>query len=129
EAGKRYGEKLAGWWFDDGSMNYYYRSPDWKSIYISAKAGNPHRVITFNPWELPPASEFMDFYSGETIEDPSSNGWLVKGGNGKLTGGTYKGLQASAAIITGKEWGHFLKDSAIQPIRWTPQQLAGLLHS
>ena len=26
EAGERYGDKLAGWWFDDGTANYYYRS-------------------------------------------------------------------------------------------------------
>jgi len=93
EVGKRYGEKLVGWWFDDGSMNYYYRSPDWEQLYITAKAGNPQRVITFNTWKLPPPTEFMDYNPGETIEEPDAQGWLIKNGNGILNGGTYKGLQ------------------------------------
>ena len=112
EVGERYGTKLAGWWFDDGAVNYYYRSPDWLSLYQAAKVGNPKRLVGFNPWKLPPPTQFMDYYVGETITDPSSGGTLKKGGDGRIQNGSYKGLQAGATMVTeSDEWGHFKKDA------------------
>ena len=39
EVGNHYGDKLAGWWFDDGATNYYYRSAPWEALAKAAKAG------------------------------------------------------------------------------------------
>ena len=74
EVGERYGEKLAGWWFDDGTANYYYRSAPWERLATTAKAGNPKRLICFNPWILPSATEFQDYLAGEGNSDPERAG-------------------------------------------------------
>lgn len=111
------------------AVNYYYRSPDWLSLYKTAKAGNPKRLVGFNPWKLPSPTAFMDYYVGETITDPSSGGMLKKGGDGKILSGPYQGLQASATFVTESEdWGHFKKEEAIMPFRYTVQELATMIH-
>ena len=71
EAGERYGRGLAGWWFDDGAVNYYYRTAPWPELSRAAKAGNPDRLIAYNSWFQPPVTEFQDYHCGEIIEDPS----------------------------------------------------------
>ncbi len=128
EVGERYGDKLAGWWFDDGSVNYFYRSAPWERLALAAKAGSPRRLIAFNSWELNSATEFQDYFTGEFCEDPRGyNGLLVAGGNGRYPSGTHQGLQASACLIVEGDWGHFRKDSPIGAPRWNAGQLAGML--
>ena len=70
EAGERYGDKLAGWWFDDGTTNYYYRSAPWESLAKAAKAGNPQRLVSFNAWEMNNPTRFHDYCTGEACYDP-----------------------------------------------------------
>jgi hypothetical protein len=44
EVGIHYGDRLAGWWFDEGSTGYYYRSPAWELLARAAKAGFPATI-------------------------------------------------------------------------------------
>ena len=127
EIGKRYGDKLAGWWFDDGTANYYYRSAPWELLATAAKAGNPKRLICFNPWILPPATEFQDYLAGEGSNDPSVQGWLKVGDHGRISGGLYEGLQASSALVMESNWLHTQRDSEISKSGWTAANLADLL--
>lgn len=128
EAGERYQDKLAGWWFDDGSTSYYYRSAPWEKLCRAAKAGFAQRLVAFNPWELNSPTEFQDFFTGEGFADPRGyNELLVRGGNGRYPSGTHQGLQASACLIAEGDWVHNRKDTAIGNPRWNPEQLAGLL--
>ncbi len=128
EIGIRYGNAISGFWFDDGAMNYYYRSPDWLSLYRAAKTGNPQRLVGFNSWKLPPPTQFMDYYVGEANLDPSMHGELKKGGDGIILKGPYKGLQASSTFVTeSDDWGHFVKDKPIIPFRFSAEQLAVML--
>lgn len=127
EAGARYGDRLAGWWFDDGSVNYYYRSAPWEDLARTAKVGHPQRLIAFNSWELPPPTAFMDFHCGEGDQDPTGNGDLAVGGDGHFHHGPYAGLQASVCLVTEGDWGHFSHDSVIGPPRWTAEQMSDLL--
>lgn len=127
EVGERYGDKLAGWWFDDGTATYYYRSAPWERLATAAKAGNPERLVCFNPWELPPATEFQDYYPGEGNSDPSVQGWLKPGDHGRISGGAYEGLQASAALIMEGGWLHTKRDQEIGAPRQTATQLADML--
>jgi hypothetical protein len=128
EVGSRYGKAVSGFWFDDGAVNYYYRSPNWLELYKTAKTGNMQRLIGFNPWKLPPPTQFMDFYPGETNLDPSLHGELKKGGDGIILKGPYKGLQASSTFVTESEdWGHFVKDKPIVPFRFSAEKLAAML--
>ena len=127
EAGRRYGDKLAGWWFDDGAVSYYYRSAPWEKLAAAAKAGHPGRLIAFNPWELPSPTEFQDYYCGEGNTDPGMGGLLARGGDGRIQGGSHQGLQACATLITEGDWVHARKDAEIGPPKWSAPQLAALL--
>ncbi len=124
--GRRYGQSLAGWWFDDGSVNYYYRSAPWQRLARAAKAGHPGRIICFNPWELPPATEFQDYYAGEGNTDPTVGGHLRPQHHGRISSGVYRGLQASAALIFESDWLHTRRDQPIPPPRFTAQQVADM---
>jgi hypothetical protein len=127
EAGERYGDKLAGWWFDDGTGNYYYRSAPWKRLAEVAKAGSAKRLVCFNPWVLPPATEFQDYLAGEGFGDPSLGGCLREGDRGRISSGRYEGLQASAALVLESSWAHGNMDTAIGASRYTVEQLANLM--
>ncbi len=129
EAGARYKEDLAGWWFDDGTTNYYYRSAPWQRLTRAAKAGNPARLVAYNPWELPAATQFQDYFCGEGNGDPGSGGALTPGDNGLLRGGSHAGMQACATLNTESDWDwvHDKRDTTIGPPRWNIAQLADIL--
>ncbi len=127
EIGLRYGNKLAGWWFDDGAVNYYYRSAPWQRLATAAKAGHPGRLVAFNPWELPSPTEFQDYYCGEGNADPTVQGGLKPFDHGHISGGAYAGLQASAALLMEDDWLHTKRDTEIGLPRQTVSQLADLL--
>lgn len=128
EAGERYGDKLAGWWFDDGAVTYYYRSAPWEKLDRAAKAGFPRRLVGFNPWELNRPTEFQDYFCGEGFDDPRGyNQLLTPAGNGHYPSGTHAGLQGCATLITERDWGHFRKESPLDPPRWNAAQLTDLL--
>lgn len=127
EAGQRYGDRLAGWWFDDGAISYYYRSAPWERLATAAKAGHANRLVAFNPWELPSPTEFQDYFCGEGNTDPGMGGLVAVGGNGRISSGSHQGLQACATLITEQDWVHNRKDTDIGPPKWDASQLAALL--
>jgi hypothetical protein len=127
EVGQRYGDRLAGWWFDDGAVSYYYRSAPWERLVTAAKSGNAQRLIAFNPWELPSPTEFQDYFCGEGNTDPGMGGSVSIGGNGLISSGSHQGLQACATLITEQDWIHARKDTDIGPPKWNGPQLAALL--
>ena len=137
EIGDRYGKGLAGWWFDDGLYNYYYRSPDWAALDRAAKAGNPDRVVCFNSWSAALATEFQDYYCGEEVvpgglndflnHDGSINGTVASGGDGRIRNGQFAGLQAAAMFVVESEWVHDKRDSEASPPKWSAETLAATL--
>lgn len=126
EIGERYGAKLAGWWFDDGSINYYYRSAPWERLTAAARKGNPQRLVAYNPWELPSCTAFQDYFCGEGFGDPAVPG-LPLGPDGRFSGGSHSGLQACATLITEGDWVHTRKNTDIGAPHWKAEQMAGLL--
>ena len=127
EVGRRYGERLAGWWFDDGMVTYYPRSPDWRALAAAARAGHAQRVVGFNAWEYPSATPFQDFHCGEGNLQPASDGTLRPNGQGILGPGPHAGLQACATLVTEGDWGCFARGRATPPPRWNSGQLRDLL--
>lgn len=128
EAGKRYGDSLAGWWFDDGATNLYYRSAPWEVLARAAKAGNPSRLISFNAWELNNPTQFHDFCTGESVYDPRGiDRLLTPQDKGFYPSGTHAGLQASANLISDTDWVHTKRDTPPSGPRWTVDQLTKLL--
>lgn len=129
EAGERYGDRLAGWWFDDGSTGYYYRSPPWEALARAAKTGHAGRLITFNAWELANPTAFHDFSAGEGCEHPGGvDGLLPPNAGGRYPSGSHAGLQASACLVTESAWVHHRRDAAPAPPKWTVDQLTERLH-
>ncbi len=128
EAGERYGDKLAGWWFDDGTTNYYYRSAPWESLAKAAKAGNPQRMIGYNPWKMNNATQFHDYCTGEGSTDPRGMGALLTPeSKGRYPSGTHAGLQASACVIADSTWVHTSRNTPPSGPRWNADQLTGLI--
>jgi len=128
ETGERYGERLAGWWFDDGAVSYYPRNPPWESLSRAAKAGFPGRLICFNRWELASPTEFQDFDAGEGCLDPrGGGGLLLDAGDGRYPSGPQAGLQATACLVFQHNWVHDRRDAPFNPPRWQSPELAALL--
>ncbi len=116
EIGLRYGDKLAGFWFDDGTAFYYSLQAPWEEMTKAAKAGNPVRVVGYNSWILPKATDFQDYACGEgsfadrITDDPE----LPLNANGIYVSGPQKGLQATMTTTNeGTDWGHITPNSAI----------------
>lgn len=127
EIGNRYGDKLVGWWFDDGATSYYYRSAPWEELTRAAKAGNAQRLVGYNPWILPAPTEFQDYFCGEGFANPRGDDVHPIGSDGRYTTGSHAGLQAAATLVTEGDWGHFHPDREIGKPRWTAEQMADLL--
>ena len=137
EIGERYGTGLAGWWFDDGLYNYFYRSPDWASLERAAKAGNPVRAVCFNSWRGTSATEFQDYHCGEEIvpgganedmnRDGSMNGLLEEAGDGRIKRGSFAGLQAAGTFSLEGDWVHTKRDTPAAKPKFTAVQLADTL--
>jgi len=139
EMGRRYGAGLAGWWFDDGLFNYYYRSPDWAELDRAAKTGNPGRAVCFNSWNGASATEFQDYYCGEETlpgglndelnPDGSFHGLLRRNGDGRFAGGQFEGLQAATMFALEGEWVHTRRDTAAAAPRRSAAALARTLET
>jgi alpha-L-fucosidase len=137
ELGARYGRGLAGWWFDDGLFNYYYRSPDWAALLRAAKTGDTQRPVCFNSWDGARATEFQDYYCGEEVApgainhalnpDGSLHGTLKRDGDGRIAKGGYAGLQAVATFVLENDWLHTKRDQAAAVPKWTAPALAETL--
>ena len=140
EMGARYGKDLAGWWFDDGVYNYYYRSPDWAALARAAKVGNADRAVCFNAWKAASATEFQDYFCGEEVAPGGLNGFLntdgsfngtlpraIDGGDGRIATGQFAGLQAAATFVVETDWLHTQRDTEAAAPKWTAQSLADTL--
>lgn len=128
EVGQRYGSQLAGWWFDDGATNYYYRSAPWESLAKAAKAGFPQRFISFNAWEMNNPTDFHDYCTGEACYDPRGMDALLTPANrGFYPSGTHAGLPASACLISDANWVHNSLNTPPSAPKWNADQLTELL--
>lgn len=65
----RYGDKVAGWWFDGGYAHIRF-TEDVARIYADAvKHGNPHAIVTFNPGvRVVRHTQAEDYTAGELNE-------------------------------------------------------------
>jgi hypothetical protein len=132
EVGRRYGEGLAGWFFDDGCV-YYPLNPDFRRLTAAAKAGNPKRLVCYNPWVLPRVTDFQDYLCGEGYEFLKFWDGLPADGSGIYTAGPHKGLQAHTNFILESDWPHSRLDAEIPPPRYRKDRFladmkAGIAH-
>jgi hypothetical protein len=114
EAGRRYGDKLAGWWFDDR-----YPFQPFEQLDKAAKAGNSARLVAFNSWILPKSTDFQDYWAGEMGGD-----LLPLPATGFFDhGGPESGLHPHVLILLDDGWVHGSQDTKIVPPRHSDEQL------
>lgn len=104
----RYGDKVAGWWFD-GCYQWVNFNESIAEIYATAiQHGNPKAIVAFNPGVKVPvirASQFENYTAGELndpLEQIPTERWL-------------KGAQWHTLTYMGTQWGS-------RNIRYTDQQ-------
>jgi alpha-L-fucosidase len=106
EWSERYGDKVAGWWFD-GAYGHIQFNEAIAAVYTrAAKSGNPRAIVTFNPGvNVVHYTQAEDYTAGELNEPfaslPTSR-WL-------------DGSQWHALTFLGSNWGR-------RDIRYTDQQ-------
>jgi hypothetical protein len=112
EVGSRYGEGLAGWFFDDGRV-YYPLNSDFRRLTTAAKTGNPRRLVCYNPWIYPRMTDFQDYFCGEGYSFLKVRDHLPADGSGVFIDGPQKGLQAHTNFILESDWCHSKPETAI----------------
>jgi hypothetical protein len=105
EWSKRWGNRVAGWWFDGCYYpNSMYRSeqpPNFRSFAAAARAGNPDAVLAFNPgvyYRILSLTPEQDFTAGE-IDKPELLR-IRRAADGKLDG-----VQIHMLSYLGQTWG------------------------
>jgi hypothetical protein len=92
----RYGEKVAGWWFDGGYQHIGFNEAIAEPYAKAVKHGNPKAIVTFNPGvSLVRHTRAEDYTAGE-LNEPfgvvSSSRWV-------------EGSQWHALTFLGSNWG------------------------
>ncbi len=96
EWSERYGDKVAGWWFDGGYEHIHFNEGIAEVYAQAVKRGNPKAIVTFNPGvRVVHWTEAEDYTAGE-LNDPfkevPSSRWL-------------QGSQWHALTFLGSSWG------------------------
>jgi len=103
----RYGNKVAGWWFDGGYEHIHFNEAIAQVYAAAAKHGNPNAIVTFNPGvKLIHYTQAEDYTAGELNEPfdvlPSSR-WM-------------EGLQWHALTYLGSNWSR--RDTRYPTDKW-----------
>lgn len=105
----RYGERVAGWWFDGGYAHIRFNEAIAGVYAAAARHGNPHAIVTFNPGVLPTMIRYTaseDYTAGE-LNDPfdllPASRWV-------------EGSQWHALTFLGSRWG--TRDTRHPDARW-----------
>jgi hypothetical protein len=99
EFGQRYGNKVAGYWFDGWYQCFEeYPNVSFPDFFKVCKVGNPERIIALNSWIYPAVTEWQEFWAGETASPVE----LPK--NGTLERGPGKGLRYQSLLIMEPYW-------------------------
>lgn len=87
EVGNRYGDKIAGYWFDSWYRIFEnYPAVPFEAFFQASKTGNKDRIICLNPWIYPDVTPWQDYWSGETQEPIGipENGYMKDGSSPHL---------------------------------------------
>lgn len=117
EIGSRYGNKLAGYWFDSWYQSLAaYPDVPIEDIYRYCKVGNPGRITTFNFWIFPVLTPWQDYWAGElnALQNPFESRYIQRGA------GT--GFQAHGMLSMLPSWVHN-ETSPIPPPQFKTEDL------
>jgi hypothetical protein len=123
EIGSRYGQRLAGYWFDSWYQSLAaYPDVPIESIYGFCKTGNPARVTAFNFWVFPVLTPWQDYWAGELNElhKPFQSRYIQRGAG--------KGFQAHGMLSMLPSWCHS-EPGLIPPPQFTADDLIAYVKS
>lgn len=121
EIGNRYGEDLAGWFFDDGVC---YSPAPFEAMTRAAKSGFPGRLVSYNNWILPILTDFQDVQMGEGFTGSAET---EVGSNGIYEGGPHEGLQAHGMFcVNSYEWGIW-RPNTVTPLNVNADMAIGIV--
>ncbi|WP_341978105.1 alpha-L-fucosidase [Microbacterium sp. LTA6] len=113
EIGERYGDKLDGWFFDDGLIYY---PADFEELGNAARTGNPERLVSWNSWIAPSYTPFQDVVFGEEgCVQATPTGAAAPGGDGVMTSGKHAGSLEHCMERMEQDWGVHSADTTITP--------------
>jgi hypothetical protein len=125
EIGERYGNRITGWFIDEG----WYPSP-FEEENRALKAGYPGRFVSFNDWVRPRTTDFEDVEFGEGFNGLNDGAGKLfpdgpsVSGDGIYVEGPHKGLQAHGMfILDGPDWGIWKPDTTIDEPKFTSEQI------
>lgn len=101
EIGARYGERLAGYWFDSWYQSLAaYPDVPIDAVYRACKVGNPGRITCFNFWIFPVLTPYQDYWAGElnSLQNPFGSRYIQRGAG--------KGFQAHGLLSMLDAWVH-----------------------
>jgi hypothetical protein len=101
EIGSRYGEKLAGYWFDSWYQSLAaYPDVPIEAIYRYCKVGYPGRITAFNFWTFPVLTPWQDYWAGElyALQNPFESRYIQRGAGA--------GFQAHGMVSMLPSWVH-----------------------
>jgi hypothetical protein len=122
EIGDRYGQRLAGYWFDSfyqplGQFGSFPMEP----VFRAAKTGNPDRLTCFNWWIRPVGTQWQEYWAAEV----GGPGALPASDDSRIgmTHGAGKGLNGHALLIMDDPWVHTATNTDIVDPRQTEEAL------
>jgi hypothetical protein len=117
EIGSRYGEKLAGYWFDSWYQSLAaYPDVPIEAIYRYCKVGNPNRITALNFWIFPVLTPWQDYWAGElnSLQNPFKSRYIQAGAG--------KGFQAHGMLSMLPSWVHS-ETAPIPPPQFSAEDL------
>jgi len=120
--GNRYGNRVAGYWFDSFlDIELQYPHFPYQRFYEAAKAGNPNRLVAITNWAYPILTAWQDYYGGELFVPGNPPTTLP------LSGGPAKGLPFQALITLFGDWVHHQQDTPIAPPIYSVNELGDFI--
>jgi hypothetical protein len=122
--GNRYGNRIAGFWFDSFlDIETQYPTFPYKLFYEAAKMGNPDRLVAITNWIYPINTEWQDYWGGElfvTGNPPSSL---------PLSDGPGKGLPFQALVTLFGDWVHSKQDGPMEAPIYSVDELGTFINA
>jgi len=124
EFGERYGDKVAGYWFDGYDLiPQQYPNVRFERIFDASKKENPDRIIGLNFWIFPDATPWQEYWAGEADES------LKSAKSRYIEHPVGKGLQRHALFMLEDIWIHRGVDSEMEPPIFTEEELIDYVNS
>lgn len=125
EFGRRYGDKVVGYWLDSWFQTIEsYPNLPFEKLNAAVKSGNRDCMIAYNHWAFPSETPWQDYWAGELTDLP-----LKPFKSRHVTRGAGQGLQAHAAMRLDDPWFHIKSETEIEAPRYTAAELAEYIKS